>query len=747
MPGTPGQDPTEKPGDSPTEKPTVSPDGKTIQTITAEDIVKTVGDAPFNLDAETDGDGTLTYVSKNPDVVKVDGTGTATIVSAGTAKISVTASATDTYSFAKRTMTVNVIPEGYTPIEDISDLYAIRNNPGGNYILVNDIDMSSTQKGGDFDCGTGWDSIEDFNGTLDGNGHRIVGMHIFGEFGNGQNIGLFEQCRYGSVINLGMADCKINITMAGERRYVNVGTISGDSGTIKNCYSDGEIIIRGDLSYHSSCVGGLVGMLGNFENCYNACEIDCMNLECMDSTGYMFNGNIGGLGGVCFGPGWGVVDAGQCYNVGNIKGNSTLRMGAIVGGECICNNVKYLKGTAFQGVGDATDAPNCVALTESQMKNPKLFTGFDFTDTWEVDPYCSYPYPQLKNNRMVRIDGIRLDTAPAKLTYNQGESLKLNGAALGISYEDGVNTSIPLEKNMLSGYDMNKIGKQTVTVSYGGEETSFDIEVKEIQVSGISIPKTLSLDRSKQKQLTASITPANASDKSVTWKSDNPNVASVSSNGLVKAKAKGKAVITATAANGVKASCTVTVLVPAVSVKLSQSSLSMAAGSQRSIKAQLLPLESTDSVKWKSSNKAVAEVYDGNILVKKEGTAKITAYTKSGAKASCTVTVKKPGNGASGEIKKITSRKAKIKSAKNVRTKSVKLKLGGSVNGSGYKIQYGTSRKFKGAKTVAAKGNTVTIKKLKARKTYYIRARVYKKISGKTYYGKWSSVKSVKIKK
>lgn len=53
-----------------------------------------------------------------------------------------------------------VIPEGYTPISDIYDLYAIRNNPEGNYILVNDIDMSATQKGGDFDCGTGWDSIE-----------------------------------------------------------------------------------------------------------------------------------------------------------------------------------------------------------------------------------------------------------------------------------------------------------------------------------------------------------------------------------------------------------------------------------------------------------------------------------------------------------------------------------------------------------------------------------------------------------
>ena len=526
---------------------------------------------------------------------------------------------------------------------------------------------------------------------------------------------------------------------------MNVGAISGELGNIKNCYSNGKIIIQGDLTYNSTCVGGLVGELGNFKNCYNMCEIDCTDLNCTDSTGgYMFTGYIGGLGGRCFGPGWGHVDAEQCYNVVNIKGNNTLQMGAIVGDGCICNSVKYLKGTALQGVGDKEDDPNCVSLTETQMKNPKLFTGFDFTNIWEVDPYCSYPYPQLKNNRMVRINGIRLDTAPTKLTYNQGESLKLSGAALELSYEDGINTTIPLEKDMLSGYDMNKIGQQTVTISYGGEETSFDIEVREIPVSGISIPKTLFLERSKQKQLSASITPANASDKSVTWESDNPSVASVSSGGLVKAKARGTAVITATTSNGLQAQCTVTVLIPAVSIKLSKTSLNLKKGDQRSITASMSPLESTDSIQWKSNNNAVAEVDDGDIFAKKAGTAKITAYTKSGVKASCTVTVK---DEVAEAIKKITSTKAKIKSAKNVKGKSVQLKLSGSVNGSGYKIQYGTSRKFKGAKTVTAKGSTTTIKKLKAKKTYYIRVRIYKKISGKTYYGKWSSIKIVKVKK
>ena len=140
-----------------------------------------MGNEPFLLDAETDGDGILSYESRNPEIVTVDETGTVTLLAAGTAQIVITASETDSYKTARKTITVAVIPEGYTPIHDIADLYAIRNNRSGNYILMNDIDMSSTAQGGDYDCGTGWDSIEEFRGTLDGNGYRIVGMQIFGE--------------------------------------------------------------------------------------------------------------------------------------------------------------------------------------------------------------------------------------------------------------------------------------------------------------------------------------------------------------------------------------------------------------------------------------------------------------------------------------------------------------------------------------------------------------------------------------
>ena len=66
---------------------------------------------------------------------------------------------------------------------------------------------------------------------------------------------------------------------------------------------------------------------------------------------------------------------------------------------------------------------------------------------------------------------------------------------------------------------------------------------------------------------------------------------------------------------------------------------------------------------------------------------------------------------------------------------------------SGYQIQYAASRSMRGARTVSASALTRTLSGLKKGSTYYVRIRAYKKVSGKTYYGAWSSVKNVKVRK
>ena len=67
----------------------------------------------------------------------------------------------------------------------------------------------------------------------------------------------------------------------------------------------------------------------------------------------------------------------------------------------------------------------------------------------------------------------------------------------------------------------------------------------------------------------------------------------------------------------------------------------------------------------------------------------------------------------------------------------------------GYQIRYSTSSKMSGAKTVTVKSKTATtktIKKLKAKKTYYVQLRTYKTIRGVKYCSSWSSAKKIKTK-
>lgn len=70
-------------------------------------------------------------------------------------------------------------------------------------------------------------------------------------------------------------------------------------------------------------------------------------------------------------------------------------------------------------------------------------------------------------------------------------------------------------------------------------------------------------------------------------------------------------------------------------------------------------------------------------------------------------------------------------------------------NTTGYLIQYSIKKNFKKAKTVRIKSpkkTKLTVKKLKARKKYYVRIRTYRRISKKTYYSAWSKVRSVKTR-
>jgi uncharacterized protein YjdB len=155
----------------------------------------------------------------------------------------------------------------------------------------------------------------------------------------------------------------------------------------------------------------------------------------------------------------------------------------------------------------------------------------------------------------------------------------------------------------------------------------------------------LSVNVGMTTQLTATILPENATDKSVTWTSSNTAVATVDSSGMVTGVAMGKATITALSPNGKKATCSVTVNQPASSVSLSQDTASIDAGKSVSLKATVGPDEATvKKVTWSSSDIAVATVSSsGSVKGVGRGTAVITVTTVDGGFTdTCTVTVKQP---------------------------------------------------------------------------------------------------------
>lgn len=105
--------------------------------------------------------------------------------------------------------------------------------------------------------------------------------------------------------------------------------------------------------------------------------------------------------------------------------------------------------------------------------------------------------------------------------------------------------------------------------------------------------------------------------------------------------------------------------------------------------------------------------------------------------------------GAEKTTTKITVKKSKVKKAvKKKDAKKAKITLKKRKNVTGYQIKISTTKKFKKKNTITRKykKNKFTIKGLKANKKYYIKARTYKKVSGKYYFSAWSKRKVIQMK-
>lgn len=151
-------------------------------------------------------------------------------------------------------------------------------------------------------------------------------------------------------------------------------------------------------------------------------------------------------------------------------------------------------------------------------------------------------------------------------------------------------------------------------------------------------------------QLRATVTPENATNQSVTWKSSNTKVATVSANGLVTMKSAGTASIICTSVDNpsVQAFCNVTVLKPVRGVSLDIESKEMYVGENYRLTYLVSPSDaSISTVTWSTTNSSVVEVDDtGMLTAKGVGQAEIILQSVDGAYMDlCTIVVKqKPTN-------------------------------------------------------------------------------------------------------
>jgi len=196
------------------------------------------------------------------------------------------------------------------------------------------------------------------------------------------------------------------------------------------------------------------------------------------------------------------------------------------------------------------------------------------------------------------------------------------------------------------------VASVSVTTLDGGFVSWVTVQVTMpvVPVTGVTIvPTTLSLVTGQTGVLAATVAPANATNRLVTWTSSNTQVVLVDANGGVIAISPGTATVTARTADGGRtATAAVTVTAPVVlvtGVTIAPTTLSLVTGQTGTLTATVAPANATNrTVTWASSSTQVATVNDSGVVsARAVGSTTITARTADGGRtATATVTVASP---------------------------------------------------------------------------------------------------------
>lgn len=242
--------------------------------------------------------------------------------------------------------------------------------------------------------------------------------------------------------------------------------------------------------------------------------------------------------------------------------------------------------------------------------------------------------------------GIRLETEQARV--RKGGRLTLSAVAqpegktdgrLVWSSSDGSVASVD-EEGVVSGKSKGE-AVITVTAVDGGYTAECRVRVYQPVTELRMDNRSMTVNTGEDIQLTATILPYDADNKSIVWSSDNPDVADVNGKGVVTGVKAGQTVIRATSEDeGISDFCVVTVNQPVTGVSLSKSELSFSKiGDAEQLVASVQPADATNKeLNWSSSDESVAIVSNGRVLCSGYGSAIVYVTTVDGGyMASCVV--------------------------------------------------------------------------------------------------------------
>lgn len=257
--------------------------------------------------------------------------------------------------------------------------------------------------------------------------------------------------------------------------------------------------------------------------------------------------------------------------------------------------------------------------------------------------------------KYIPVSGISLNKTTIELT--EGETFQLEASVMpdnatdkNITWNSSDNNIATVANGLVTTW---KAGEAVITATAGEHSATchFVVKAKESQeqpdtlvvpVNGITLDKTeVEMTEGESMTLVASITPEDATDKSISWSSSDESVATVV-NGAVSALKEGEVIITAKAGE-FTASCSIRVKAKEIlveSITLNVTEAELTEGETLILMASISPENATDkSIGWSSSDERIATVADGVVTALKAGVVVITANAGS-CSASCQITVK-----------------------------------------------------------------------------------------------------------